>query len=72
MEDDDNKLLIYFENEAHLVRRLGAAVVSLWSDIPIGLQHKLIEQAERVFDENETDEFAWQVRQLLAHYALEA
>jgi hypothetical protein len=72
MVGEEDKLLIYFENEEHLVRRLGAAVVSLWSDIPIGLQHKLIEQAERVFDENETDEVVRQIRQLLSHYALEA
>ena len=52
MNDREEKLLIYFESEEHLVRRLGAAVVSCWSEMPGDMRDKLLERATRVLDED--------------------
>ena len=51
----DEKLLIYFDDEAHLVRRLGAAVISCWGDLPEDVRLKLVGQAKRVMDDDEPD-----------------
>jgi hypothetical protein len=50
----EERLLIYFEDETDIVRRLGAATVSCWGRLPTAIQTMLIEQSLRVFDEEET------------------
>ncbi len=52
---DSEKLLIYFDSEAHLVRRLGAAVVSCWRDLDPAIRALIIVRAKRVLDD-ETDD----------------
>ena len=57
MDGGKQKLVIYFEDEEHIVRRLGAAVISCWEDIPKPVRAKLVERAMRVLDADETGEF---------------
>jgi len=53
--------VIYFEAEEHIVRRLGAAVISCWGDIPRPLRAKLVERATRVLEADETGTFERQL-----------
>jgi hypothetical protein len=50
----DERLLIYFEDETDIVRRLGAATVSCWERLPAATRTMLIDQSLRVFDDEET------------------
>jgi hypothetical protein len=52
--DVDERLLIYFEDETDIVRRLGAAAISCWRRLPKATQTMLREQSLRVFDDDET------------------
>jgi hypothetical protein len=54
MEDGNRKLVIYFEDEEHIVRRLGAAAISCWDEIPRTIRAKLVERASKVLDADET------------------
>ena len=69
MAREDNKLLIYFDDEAHLVRRLGAAVVACWGDLPDAIRTKLVDQAKRVVDEHESDHIDEQIRTFISDHA---
>ena len=51
--DDTEKLLTYFDDEQHLVRRLGAAVVSCWFDLPQHLRSKIMRRASLVLDDDD-------------------
>lgn len=51
MVEDEEKLLIYFDREEHLIRRLGSAVVSCWAKIPEDVRQLLFLRAQRVIDE---------------------
>ena len=53
---DDRKVLVYFEDEEHIVRRLGAAAVSCWSELPSDVRRTLFERSMQVFDETETEQ----------------
>ena len=66
MNDDDNHRLIYFEGEEHLVRRLGAALVSYWTDVPADARKKLIERAILVLDEDHSEHLAEQMKRFIA------
>ncbi len=66
MSNDNERLLVYFDNEQHLVRRLGAAVVACWSELPPALQTRLIDQAKRVLDETQSDQLDNELKHLLA------
>lgn len=68
MATNDDKLLIYFDDEAHLVRRLGAAVVACWSDLPDAICLKLIEHAKRVKDEDDSDVIGEQMKRFIADH----
>ena len=68
MAEDNEKLLIYFESEEHLVRRLGAAVVSCWSEIPGDMRNKLLERAIRVLDEDHSDHLDEQMKRFIADH----
>ncbi len=63
------KLVVYFEDEEHLVRRLGSAVISCWRELPRGLQAKLLDRAKRVMDEQETEELDGQLDSFVASHA---
>ncbi len=66
MNDDDGQRLIYFEGEEHLVRRLGAALVSCWNEIPKDAQENLIERAILVLDEDRSEHLAEQLKSFIA------
>jgi len=68
MNDDEEKLLIYFESEEHLVRRLGAAVVSCWSEMPGDMRGKLLERATRVLDEDHSAHLDEQMKRFIADH----
>ena len=65
MTDNNDRLVVYFDDEEHLIRRLGAAVVALWSDMPPDLQGRLVAHAKRILDEDEETHFDDRLRQLL-------
>ena len=66
MRDESEHRLIYFEGEEPLVRRLGAALVSQWNDIPQDVQDSLIERAILVMDEDQSEHLAEQLRRFIA------
>jgi len=68
MDGGKQKLLIYFEDEEHIVRRLGAAVISCWEDIPKPVRAKLVERAMRVLDADETGEFDRQLKSFIKQH----
>jgi hypothetical protein len=65
-QDDYEHQLIYFESEEHLVRRLGAALVSYWSELPSGTQSELIERSIMVLDEDHSEHLAEQMKRFIA------
>ena len=69
MSNNDEKLLIYFEDEEHIVRRLGAAVVSCWADLSKVTRKKLLARASMVFDDRETDHFEQQIATFISAHA---
>jgi len=68
MESGEKKLLIYFEDEEHIVRRLGAAVISCWDEVPRPIQAMLVERATRVLDADETGEFDKQLKNFIKQH----
>ena len=68
MDGADRKLVVYFEEEEHIVRRLGAAVISCWEDIPKPVRAKLVERATRVLDADETGEFDQQLKTFIKEH----
>jgi hypothetical protein len=68
MDGGDQKLVIYFDDEEHIVRRLGAAVISCWDDIPKPVRAKLVERAMRVLDADETGEFDRQLKNFIREH----
>jgi hypothetical protein len=61
LTNENEKLLIYFDDEQHIVRRLGAAVVACWDELPEAARSKIVERAKKVFDEDATENFAAQL-----------
>ena len=55
MANRDDKLLVYFDDEAPLVRRFGSAVISCWDDLSPDLRRKLMDQAKRVMEDDDPD-----------------
>jgi len=68
MDDGDRKLVIYFDDEEHIVRRLGAAAISCWDDISEPVRAKLVERAMRVLDADETGEFDRQLKNFIREH----
>ena len=64
----DDKLLVYFDDEEHIVRRLGAAVVSCWADLPSHVQEQLMSRSGEVLDADEDSEFGSHLRTFLADH----
>lgn len=69
MTDDTEHQLIYFESEEHLVRRLGAALVSYWGELPKHVQSELIARSFLVLDEDHSDHLAEQMKHFIAAHA---
>jgi hypothetical protein len=69
MTIESEKLLIYFGDEEHIVRRLGAAVVSCWQELPEAVRTTLIERACRVLDELDAAQFEAQVKGFIATHS---
>jgi hypothetical protein len=69
MSNNNEKLLIYFEDEEHIVRRLGAAVVSCWADLSKVARKKLLARASMVFDDQESDQLEQQIATFIAAHA---
>lgn len=67
-DQDNEKLLIYFEGEEHLVRRLGAALISYWRELPHDLRNKLIQRAESVLDKEHTSHLDTEMRRFIADH----
>ena len=66
--DPGEKLLTYFDDEEHLVRRLGAAVVSCWSDVPPDLRTKLMGRAAAILDDDDDDRFSEHLSAFIAEH----
>jgi hypothetical protein len=68
MDGSGQKLLVYFQDEQHIVQRLGAAVISCWEDLPQSVRSMLVEQAMKVLDGDETDEFDAQLKNFIRQH----
>jgi len=68
MTNANEKLLIYFDDEEHLVRRLGAAVISCWRELPNATQDRLIQQAKRVVDVEDSEGLDEQIRRFITDH----
>lgn len=65
MTADSSKLLIYFDDEEHIVRRLGSAVISCWHALPEAVQNTLLDRASSVLDDDSTEPFDREMRRFL-------
>jgi hypothetical protein len=68
MDRGGKKLLIYFQGEQHIVQRLGAAVISCWEELPQPVRAMLVEQAMKVLDGDETDQFDIQLKNFIRQH----
>lgn len=59
----------YDESEAHIVRRLGWAIVEQWDNLPKAVRENLIEQAISINDQYETVELKQQIEAFVRKYA---
>ena len=60
----------YTDDEAHIVRRLGAAFVSLWPDIPEDVREKVVRKSLKVIDSYQGGaQLDEQVRDFIAKHA---
>lgn len=65
----ERKILRYSNDEAHIVRRLGAAVVSLWDELPKAEREKIADRACHVFDEYQTVQLNEQISVFIREHA---
>ncbi len=65
-----NKAIVpkYSKDDAHIVRRLGAALVAKWDDLPQDLQEMLADQATMTFDKDETVQLRQQIDAFVSKY----
>lgn len=68
MDRGDEKLLVYFQDEQHIVQRLGAAVISCWEELPQPVRAMLVKQAMKVLDGDETDQFEQQLKNFIKQH----
>lgn len=57
--------LKYSDDEAPIVRRLGAAVVLVWNDLSEEQQNSIVREAVFVFDEKQTVQLEQQIREFI-------
>jgi hypothetical protein len=68
MNETDERFLIYFEDEEHIVRRLGAAAISCWDQLPRPVRAKLMIQAAKILDEDSATEFDAQLKNFVKQH----
>jgi hypothetical protein len=68
MDGSGEKLLIYFEDEEHIVQRLGAAVIACWEELPRKARAMLVEKAQKVLDGDESDHFDIQLKNFIRQH----
>jgi len=68
MDVSGEKLLVYFQDEEHIVQRLGAAVISCWDELPLSVRSMLVEQAIKVLDGDESDHFDAQLENFIRQH----
>jgi hypothetical protein len=68
MKEADEGYLIYFEDEEHIVRRLGAAAISCWDQLPRPIRAKLMDQAAKILDEENASEFNAQLKNFVKQH----
>jgi hypothetical protein len=64
-QDDRNELAPLTNEEEHILRRLGAAVIMQWNDLPTKIQRELFEHATSMGELNHTAELKGQVARFL-------
>ena len=68
MANKDDKLLVYFDDEAHLVRRLGSAVIACWVGLSPDIRRKLMDQAKRVMEDDDPNLVDEQMKRFIAEH----
>ena len=69
MYTNDEKMVVYFEHEEHLIRRLGSALVTSWASLPASLQDLLITRAQQIADDEHSETVEADLHSfLLAHH----
>ncbi|HLW91689.1 MAG TPA: hypothetical protein VKS78_10350 [Roseiarcus sp.] len=66
VKSEESRLLVYFEEETHIVRRLGAAVISCWQELPAPVRARLLEQSRKILDEEDTSLFDRQLKHFIS------
>ena len=66
---DQREFLTYEEGEEHIVRRLGAAVVSLWDTFPEESRERIVRTALHVRDKYDTVSLNEQIRMFIREHA---
>ena len=62
-------MVVYFEHEEHLIRRLGSALVTCWPSIPTNLQDLLLVRAQQVADDEHSESIETDLQTFLgAHH----
>ena len=64
-QEDRNELAPLTNEEEHILRRLGAAVIMQWNDLPTKIQRELFEHASSMGELNHTAELKGQVARFL-------
>ncbi|RYG31893.1 MAG: hypothetical protein EON93_12175 [Burkholderiales bacterium] len=59
----------YAEDEEHILRRLGGAVVALFDTLPEDIQELLVEQATHMIDRHQTVQLKQQIENFIAKKA---
>jgi hypothetical protein len=67
--DSKTKILRYRDEEAHIVRRLGAAVVSLWHELPETEREKILKRSLMVIDAYQTVQLESQILIFIEEHA---
>jgi hypothetical protein len=68
LNEANERYLIYFEDEEHIVRRLGAAAISCWDQLPRPIRAKLMNQAAKILDEENASEFDAQLKNFVKQH----
>ena len=64
-----NKLVVYFDSEEHLVRRLGAAVISCWRELPAEVRLRLYERSVEIHDDHGSERLEEEFRRFLSEHS---
>jgi hypothetical protein len=59
------KILEYEQNQEHILRRLGGAVVVQWDGLPQDVRDLLLRQATVMFDREPAVQLGWQIEEFI-------